>query len=190
MEARSNGRSRVRNRGDARQQGETLVHRDGHRVSFLGRGIDEAGEYLRIEHAWARPGMMAGPHWHPVLTERFVVKEGRMRFRLDGREVVLSAGEAVTIPPLQVHRFWNVGEERLVVDHEVRPPGQHREMFELWHRLDAEGKTNGHGVPMNPLWLALLWERQDGYVAGVPALVQQVVFGGLANAARLLGFRG
>ncbi len=170
---------------------DALVHRDGHRVGFVDEGTDEVGGYLRIEHVWTRPGPMAGPHWHPVLTESFAVEEGRMRFRVDGREFMLGPGEAVTVRPGEVHRFWNEGnegEERLLVMHEVRPQLRHWEMFELWHRLDLEGKTNRQGVPTNPLALGLLWERQDGYVAGLPASVQRLVFGGLARLARLVGY--
>lgn len=166
-----------------------LVHRDGHRVAFLEEGRDGRGEYLVIEHVWTRPGMMAGPHWHPVLEEAFRVREGGMRFRVDGREFVLGPGEGVTVSPGEVHRFWNEGQGRLRVVHEVRPPGRHREMFELWHRLDVVGKTNRHGVPKDPLALGLLWELQDGYLAGVPAPLQRLVFGGLARVARLLGYR-
>ena len=165
-----------------------LVHCDGHRVVFLDEGKDERGEYLTVEHVWTRPGPMAGPHWHPVLAETFRVREGRMRFRLDGREFVLGLGEGVTVRPGEVHRFWNEGVGRLRVVHEVRPPGHHREMFELWHRLDLAGKTSRQGVPVNPLALALLWELQDGYLAGVPASLQRFVFGGLAHLARLTGY--
>ena len=132
-----------------------LVHRDGHRVTFLEEGMDGRGEYLLIEHVWTRPGMMAGPHWHPVLQETFSVREGRMRFRVDEREVELGPGECVTVRPGEVHRFWNEGEGLLTAIHEVRPPGHHREMFELWHRLDLAGKTNRHGVPKDPLALGL-----------------------------------
>jgi mannose-6-phosphate isomerase-like protein (cupin superfamily) len=155
-----------------------LVHRDGHRVTFLEEGRDGRGEYLIIEHMWTRPGAMAGPHWHPVLAETFRVREGRMRFRVDGREFVLGPGEGVTVRPGEVHRFWNEGEGRLKVVHEVRPPGRHRQMFELWHRLDVAGRTNRQGVPKNPLALGLLWELQDGYLAGVPAFFQRLLFGG------------
>jgi mannose-6-phosphate isomerase-like protein (cupin superfamily) len=166
-----------------------LVHRDGHRVAFLEEGRDGRGEYLVIEHAWTRPGMMAGPHWHPVLAEDFRVREGEMRFRVDGREFVLGPSEGVTVAPGEVHRFWNEGQGRLRVVHEVRPPGHHREMFEVWHRLDLAGKTNRQGVPKDPLALGLLWELQDGYLAGIPAPLQRLVFGGLARVARLLGYR-
>ena len=166
-----------------------LVHRDGHRVAFLEEGRDGRGEYLVMEHVWTRPGMMAGPHWHPVLAEDFRVREGKMRFRVDGREFVLGPGEGVTVSPGEVHRFWNEGQGRLRVVHEVRPPGHHRQMFEVWHRLDLAGKTNRQGVPKDPLALGLLWELQDGYLAGVPAPLQRLVFGGLARVARLLGYR-
>jgi len=166
------------------------VHRDGHRVTFLEEGSDGSGEYLLIEHVWTRRGMMAGPHWHPVLAETFAVEEGRMRLRVDGSEFVLGPGESIVVRPYKVHSFWNESEGRLVVVHEVRPPDRHREMFELWHRLDAEEKTNRHGVPKDPLWLGLLWEHQGGYVAGVPPFVQEIVFGGLARLARLVGYGG
>jgi deazaflavin-dependent oxidoreductase (nitroreductase family) len=170
--------------GDA----DVLEHRDGHRVRFVEEGVDADGEYLLIEHFWPRPGMMAGPHWHPVLAETFAVEEGKVRFRVDGREFVLGPGETATVRPGEVHGFWNEGEETLLMMHRVSPPGRHREMFELWHRLDAAGKTNRQGVPTNPLALGLIWERQDGYVAGLPESLQSLVFGGLARLARLVGY--
>jgi mannose-6-phosphate isomerase-like protein (cupin superfamily) len=165
-----------------------LVHRDGHRVAFLEEGTDGRSNYLLIEHVWMRPGMMAGPHWHPVLVERFRVLESRMRFRVDGREFFVRPGEGVTVRPGEVHRFWNTGKGRLRVIHEVRPPGHHREMFEMWHELDLAGKTNRHGVPKDPLALGLLWELQDGYLAGVPVSLQELSFGTLARLAHLVGY--
>jgi hypothetical protein len=35
------------------------------------------------EHVWLRPGMMAGPHWHPVLAETFAVEEATIRVALE-----------------------------------------------------------------------------------------------------------
>lgn len=165
----------------------TLVHRDLHRVTLLGHGSDEDGEYLRVRHEWPRPGPMAGPHWHPALTERFVIRRGRVRFRIDGRRFTLGPGESVTVGRRQVHGFRNI-DDHLVVDHEIRPPLRHREMFEAWHRLDRAGRTSRSGVPRNPLALGMLWRLQDGYIAGVPAPVQRLVFGGLARLARLTGY--
>src|SRR5215218_64576 len=83
VEGRGTARPNGKAKGEAVEGGVgSLVHRDGHQVRFLEEGTDKDGEYLLIEHVWARPGPMAGPHWHPVLTESFAVEEGTMRFRV------------------------------------------------------------------------------------------------------------
>ncbi|MGK8465673.1 hypothetical protein [Nocardia cyriacigeorgica] len=61
-------------------------------------------------------------------------------------------------------------------------------MFQLWSSLDTAGKTTAAGVPRNPLALALLWDLQDGYLAGIPAPGQRVLLGGLARLARTTGY--
>ncbi|WP_306359432.1 hypothetical protein [Nocardia sp. CC227C] len=87
-----------------------------------------------------------------------------------------------------MHEFWNETADT-EIDHEIRPPLRHRAMFELWHALDAAGKTTAaNRVPRDPLALALLWDYQDGYLAGIPPRLQRAVLGGLARLARALGY--
>ncbi|MEN1967999.1 hypothetical protein WMZ97_07965 [Lentibacillus sp. N15] len=64
--------------------GEQLVHPDGRTVTFVKRGTDGKGDFLIIKHQMTKQGVLNGPHWHPKLSESFSVKEGRMRFLLDG----------------------------------------------------------------------------------------------------------
>ncbi|ASO21681.1 mannose-6-phosphate isomerase-like protein (cupin superfamily) [Actinoalloteichus hoggarensis] len=165
--------------------GDELVFRDGHSVRFVAQGHDDDGEFLRMEHRWPTSGRLAGPHWHPVLREHFRVVRGRARFRVDGRDHTAGPGDELTILPRQVHEFWSETPD-LVLDYVARPPLQHRRMFEFWHELDSRGRTTRAGVPTNPLDLGLLWELQDGYIAGPPAWLQRFLFGGLARLARLL----
>lgn len=169
--------------------GETLLHPDGRTVTFLEQGQDEAGDFLIIEHRIVRPGAMNGPHRHPVLTESFTVKEGSMRFLVDGVEHIVGPGGKITIYPNQVHQFWNRSERQLVAIHEIRPPGLHWKMFVLVHKLECEGKMTSKGIPRNPFWLGVAWECIDGYLAGPPPFVQKVVLGGLAKLARAFGYR-
>ncbi|APU16470.1 MULTISPECIES: cupin domain-containing protein [Actinoalloteichus] len=164
---------------------DELVFRDGHSVRFVEQGTDDEGEFLRIEHRWPTSGRLAGPHWHPVLREHFRVVQGRMRFRVDGRDHHAGPGDELTVLPRQVHEFWSEAPD-LVLDYVARPPLQHRRMFEFWHQLDRRGRTTRAGLPINPLDLGLLWELQDGYVAGLPASLQRFVFGGLGRLARRL----
>ncbi|MEV6393088.1 hypothetical protein [Nocardia xishanensis] len=48
--------------------------------------------------------------------------------------------------------------------------------------------TTSGRVPRSPLALALLWDYQDGYSAGVPRWVQRALLGGLAWLARRAGY--
>lgn len=86
-----------------------------------------------------------------------------------------------------MHEFWSEAPDT-VFDHEIRPPLRHWEMFRLWHNLDMAGKTTRARIPRDPLALALLWDYQDGYLAGPPAWLQRVVLGGLARLAVALGY--
>ncbi|TDF92722.1 cupin domain-containing protein [Paenibacillus piri] len=86
-----------------------LVHPDGSSVTFLENGLDGQEEFITIEHRITRKGAINGPHWHPELKETFKIKEGRMRFLVDGQEIILETGEEITIQPRQVHQFWNIG---------------------------------------------------------------------------------
>ncbi|WP_194829157.1 hypothetical protein [Nocardia sp. XZ_19_231] len=48
--------------------------------------------------------------------------------------------------------------------------------------------TTASKLPRNPLALGLLWEYQDGYLAGPPASLQRLIFGGSAGLARRTGY--
>lgn len=170
------------------EETEILVYPDGRRVTFLEEGTDEEGAYLRIEHCVKNQGTMNGPHWHPHLSEAFSIQEGRMRFLVGREQRICEAGETITIHPGQVHQFWNISEEQLRVIHEIRPPGQHRQMFETVHYLEWAGKMTKRGIPRSPLWLGLLWELIDGYIVGPPRWFQICFFGGLAQVAKRVGY--
>lgn len=58
---------------------ESLIHLDGRTVTLLDSSTDDQGQFLLVEHMIIQQGAMNGPHWHPVLQEKFTVKEGRMR---------------------------------------------------------------------------------------------------------------
>ncbi|WP_227983019.1 cupin domain-containing protein [Nocardia spumae] len=165
----------------------TLTFRNGHQVTHLTDGIDEHGPYLLLRHHLPVPGRQAGPHWHPDIAEQWTVRRGKLEFRVGGRTVVAREGDTLAAPARTVHAFASVAPET-VIDHEIRPPARHWEMFRFWHALDAAGRTTHSGIPRNPLALALLWDYQDGYLAGVPALPQRALLGPLAALGRRLGY--
>ncbi|TMV47376.1 cupin domain-containing protein [Paenibacillus mesophilus] len=169
--------------------GQTLTFLNGNTVTLGNCGTDREGEYLILVHAIVRQGAMNGPHSHPILQEKFSIVEGNMRFMIDGQTILAGPGEQVHIKPQRIHQAWNEGAAMLLVIHEVRPPGLHWSMFKLLHRLEAEGKLTAKGIPRNPLWMGLVWETMDGYIAGPPRWIQRIALGGLGKIAGAIGYR-
>ncbi|MFK7691339.1 cupin domain-containing protein [Paenibacillus sp. HJGM_3] len=168
--------------------GKMLTFANGNQITLKQYGKDHEGEYLILEHLISKPGAINGPHWHPVLEEKFTIVEGNMRFRIDGKTLDIGKGEHVLIRPKQVHQAWSVSDESVRMIHEIRPPGLHWSMFELLHKLEAEGKLNAKGIPRNPLWMGLAWETMDGFIVGPPEWVQRVFLGLFAKLASAVGY--
>lgn len=165
-----------------------LRSRDGSGTTLVcGRGGDADGPYLCLEHRSTQVRNLAGPHWHPELSETFTVRAGRLGLAIDGVWRSIGPGGSATVSPRQVHASrCEAGE--LVMDHVVRPPAQHQEMFEVMYALDATGRLSRWGLPRDPRALGLLWGLQDGYVAGPPPRLQELVLGGLDRLARRCGY--
>jgi len=168
--------------------GKTLTFLNGNRITLQDYGQDHEGEYLILEHWITSAGAINGPHWHPILQEKFIIADGKMRFKIDGKSMEIGKGEHILIRPRQVHQAWSVGGGSVRMIHEIRPPGLHWSMFALLHKLEAEGKLNADGIPKNPLWMGIAWETMDGYIAGPPAWVQRVFLGLLAKLASAVGY--
>lgn len=168
---------------------ETLEGR-GARTEVLAEGVDEHGAWIRFRHTvWGR-GATAGPHWHPVLAERFTVVAGALVITLDGDRHTVLPGGIAEVSARTVHAFTQVVPEagETVVEHEIRPPGRHRAMFQVLAALEATGRLTRLGLPRDPRALGLLWELQDGYLAGPPPRLQHLVLGGFARLARATGY--
>jgi quercetin dioxygenase-like cupin family protein len=162
----------------------------GERVTFLKRGRDTEGEFVRLE-VIAEPGAPGPPeHVHEHQEEYFSVQAGTLAGSVDGEPFRLEAGEELTVWPGTPHEWGNGGDDDLRVLIEVRPAMRFEEVLEGFYGLARDGKTDDEGLP-NLLQLAVIgreyWE--DNHVTSPPPLVQKAVFGVLAPIGRLLGYR-
>lgn len=68
-------------------------------------------EYLEI-HATtqAKGATPAPPHAQTDIEEVIIVKEGTMKFTMDGEDAVLGAGSVILIPPLAMQSLQNIGD--------------------------------------------------------------------------------
>jgi mannose-6-phosphate isomerase-like protein (cupin superfamily) len=155
-------------------------------------GTEESGGDLLVADLYVRPGgAVAGEHVHTRIEEWFTVREGRVGFRLDGRETIAPRNQRLHVPVGVAHDWWNAGEEEAHVVVEVAPGGRFEEMIKNLYGLAQDGKTDRKGIPH--LLQAALFAREFDDVLRFtkpPRSVQKVLFAALAPVARLLGYRG
>jgi quercetin dioxygenase-like cupin family protein len=160
-------------------------------VMIFRRTAKETGAESVVVETIVRPhGFVAAAHVHPFQTERFEVLEGRVGFRIDGKELEAGPGDVAVVPPGTPHRFWNAGEKDARFQVEVRPALQFESLIETMFTLAAQGKTNRRGLP-NPLQLAVIARAHFDTVRlpFPPVALQRAGLALGAPLGRLLGYR-
>lgn len=75
--------------------------------------LDE-GEDFKVKRIEVLPGKRLSYQKHAQRAEHWIVVQGRAKVTLDGREIVVTPGEAVDIAIGMAHRVENPGSEPLV----------------------------------------------------------------------------
>lgn len=160
----------------------------GQRLTFSATARDTAGEVFRAEGAFPPGGFAGVEHVHPRQDEHFEVLAGRAAFRVEGREVVLGAGETIDVPAGTRHTFANGGDEEMRVLFEFRPALECTDLFyELYFGAAQEGRVNAQAMP-GLLDIAIAWPlvSEHAVLARPPAWVQHLTFWLLRPVARLM----
>jgi quercetin dioxygenase-like cupin family protein len=122
--------------------------RSGERIVIRQSGTDTNGQLLAFD-LFLQPGAhVPAPHSHPRQEERFTVLDGRVRFRLGARSLVVGPGMTVSVPPGTTHWFGNQGTGVATLRVEVRPALRMQQLLEIsvrgstkheqwWSRLTA-----------------------------------------------------
>jgi mannose-6-phosphate isomerase-like protein (cupin superfamily) len=71
------------------------------------------------------PGKATTPHHHPRTEEIYYILEGTGRMRIGDEEQTVGPGDAIAIPPGQVHTIANPGSETLKFLCCCAPPYEH-----------------------------------------------------------------
>jgi quercetin dioxygenase-like cupin family protein len=158
---------------------------------YIRVGTDETnGEYMMVDLRVRSGGAVVGEHIHQNLDERFTVLDGKIGYKLAGREGIAQAGDVIDLPRGKVHDWWNGGDDEARVIVEIKPAARFEQMATTLFGLAQEGKTNSQGMP-NMLQMALIGKEFEDTVqfTNPPIAVQKVLFGILAPIARLLGYQ-
>ncbi len=153
-------------------------------MTFLGVTHDEHGERLDIT-SHVDPG--AGPpmHVHHLQSETVRVRRGRIGIDIAGEDHVFAGpGEEVHFAAGVAHRFWNAGDDELVLDGEVRPP--HNMEYFLTQIYASTAAHGGRPGAFDAAFLLTRY-RSEFAMTAIPAPIRRIVFPIQARLGRLLG---
>jgi quercetin dioxygenase-like cupin family protein len=162
----------------------TIDNGAGERLTFVGAGSDERGEYLEARNS-VSPGSGPPMHVHHLQEEVLTVESGTMGWqRLGEEERVAREGESARFAPGEVHRFWNAGDDELVCTGFVRPP-DNIEYFLT--QIYASTRANGRRPRLfDAAYLTTRYRSEFG-MAEIPDPVQRFVFPVVVAVGRLFG---
>ncbi|MFL5729843.1 MAG: cupin domain-containing protein [Cytophagaceae bacterium] len=164
----------------------------GQTITIIQSTADTKGEFLQIgvsmEYGTTLKGVPV--HTHPRQEERFTIKSGWMRVMLNGEERYYGPGESFTIPPGVSHQWWNARRnENLEFISEFRPAMESEKIIEVFSAVCQEGKVKEDGtIPF--LQKAVILDKYPDHfaLAGIPLLLQKLLFKLLSPIARLAGY--
>jgi quercetin dioxygenase-like cupin family protein len=139
----------------------------GEQIVIRRTAAETGGQVLDWELLLAPGGKVPSSHAHPGQQEIFTVLEGRMRFRVGWRRMVLAPGQRVCVQPGTVHHFANAGTAAAIA----------QEQFEA-----------GRALP-RPIELALFMTDFERELRApfLPTTVVRLVMRRLARLARRRG---
>lgn len=146
------------------------------------------GEVLDWELLLAPGGKVPSSHAHPEQTETFTVLEGRMKFRVGWRRMIVTPGQRVCVPPGTVHHFANAGPipARLAV--ESRPALAMAELLETAAALAQEQHAAGRALPrLVELALFMADFEREVRAPVLPRVLVALVTRAVADRARRAG---
>jgi uncharacterized cupin superfamily protein len=122
------------------QYPHTIENGNGEQLTFVRQVNNTTGDYVEVENL-VSPN--AGPpmHVHFIQEETLTVVKGRIATQVLGQEPQFhGAGETITFPAGQAHKFWNAGTEPIVCRGFAKP-ANNMEYFltEIYKSTKANG---------------------------------------------------
>jgi mannose-6-phosphate isomerase-like protein (cupin superfamily) len=163
------------------------VEKQGESITFLAEA-DTTAPRAEAEVRLAPGASGPPPHLHTKQHESFHVVSGRMIATVDGQQHTVEAGETLVVQPGQAHTFANASQTEPLIVRGTVEPALHFQWF-LSEMAKSAIRAGGSWKDL-PVFEAayILHQMRDEYrLAGMPVLVQDIVFGLLARVAVLLG---
>jgi mannose-6-phosphate isomerase-like protein (cupin superfamily) len=177
--------------GNVSKVGKTIQNPvSGEKFIFLKTAQETNGELLFCEWTLRAGSAVPYAHLHPRQTETFEVVEGELTVMMNGEELSVQAGEAITVPKGIAHQPRNKSEMEVRAYVTFRPALHMETRLEIVCGLATDSLVNHKGSP--PFWqLAVLENAYPNltYMAFPSIWKQRVLFKAGAVVGRILGYK-
>ena len=161
-------------------------------IRFLTTSEDSDGKLLKIEFT-CKVGAQGPPeHIHPHQSETFEIINGNAGILLNGKEQFLTTGQKVTVPANAPHRFWNAGDNELLMTAEFKPALRTEFFLESVFSIAKQGKANKTGTPRNLFQFGAILNEYYGetFILGPPIIAQKFLAKVIGGLGKLIGYKG
>ncbi|QEC69541.1 cupin domain-containing protein [Panacibacter ginsenosidivorans] len=127
-------------------------------------------------------------HYHKTFTETFTAIDGALGLKLHGNKIkILQPNEAYSVPPNQVHSFFNPGNKEIRFNIKITPGHKGFEnSLRILYGLAQDGLTDKKSIPKSLSHVAIIGSISDSYLPGVMKLLSPI-FNLLAKKAKQSG---
>ncbi len=95
-------------------QTEPFITKDGSIIRELLAHRNSSIRNQSLAEARVPPGVRTQAHYHPRSEEIYYILSGEGQMFLDGEQRVVGPGDAIAIPPGQIHSIENPGTNELI----------------------------------------------------------------------------
>ncbi|MCB0636787.1 MAG: cupin domain-containing protein [Lewinella sp.] len=164
----------------------TIKNNHGEQLTFKELVQEDDGTEKVLVEGLVAPGCGPVLHAHLKQDEYLEVKHGKMGYELGGEPArFLTVGQGVLFPRGVVHRFWNAGEEDLVVTGYVTPPNSFVFYLSTLYAAQAQSRTP-QPEPFMGAYLITRY-RSEYDLPEIPGFVKNVIMPVTVFIGRLLG---
>ena len=163
----------------------TINSGHGEQITFREIVPGENGDKVLLEGR-CTPGRGPVMHVHYMQDEGFRVVQGKLGYEMPGKPPqYANEGQSVEFRRNTPHRFWNAGENELVIDGWVQPANSILFFLTTLYEASSKSKT-GRPAPFESAYLLVRYKKEYD-IYGVPAFVKKGIMPITYSLGVLLG---
>jgi quercetin dioxygenase-like cupin family protein len=139
-------------------------------ATFIQTASGNKGKITEIDFT-LMPGGGNPFHFHRSYLETFIVLQGELGLVCGKKNTLLKEGDSFTVPPMQVHRFYNPGDKETRFKVILTPGHEGMEnALRILYGMAGDGLTNKKSIPKKIKHIALIAYTSDMNLPGLPNL--------------------